>query len=79
MGIRYRHEVCERWIKEETHVETVLQNLGLANFDPEFFDQYEAYLVQTYNQAYGGTVLLRQKRSLTAALRFLKQKMTAKV
>ncbi|MEL7377524.1 MAG: FAD-dependent oxidoreductase, partial [Bacteroidota bacterium] len=25
MGIRYRHEVCEKWIKKGTHVEDVLQ------------------------------------------------------
>nr|MBP6795789.1 NAD(P)/FAD-dependent oxidoreductase [Saprospiraceae bacterium] len=41
MGIRYRHVVCEKWIKEKNHIETVLQNLSLANFDPEFFTQYE--------------------------------------
>ena len=78
MGIRYRHEVCERWIQTAASVEDVLQNLGLANFDPEFFEQYEAQLVKQYNQQYGGQVTLQQKRSLTAALRFLKQKITAK-
>ena len=50
MGIRYRHEVCEKWIKDKTPIETVLQNLGLANFDPEFFTEYESDIVKVYNQ-----------------------------
>ena len=41
MGIRYRHEVCEKWILEKADIKTVLQNLSKANFDPEFFRRYE--------------------------------------
>jgi NADPH-dependent 2,4-dienoyl-CoA reductase/sulfur reductase-like enzyme len=41
MGIRFRHEVCEKWIKERTPVDTVLAQLRMANFDPEFFKTYE--------------------------------------
>ncbi len=44
MGIRYRHEVCEKWIAEQTPIQTVLKNLSTANFDPEFFEQYEKHL-----------------------------------
>lgn len=76
MGIRYRHEVCEKWILEKTSVEVVLQNLGLANFDPEFFKEYEAEVVALYNKQFNANVVLRQQRSLTAALRFLKNKLT---
>ena len=75
MGVRYRHEVCEKWIEDQTHIEKVLENLGLANFDPEFFDEYEADLIAKYNQRYNGNIKLKQKRSLTAALRFLKGKL----
>ena len=71
MGIRYRHEVCERWIAQRTPVEEVLQNLGLANFDPEFFEEYESAVVAAYNQRHGRNLKLRQRRSLTAALKFL--------
>jgi len=42
MGIRYRHEVCERWIREELPVGEVLERLGEANFDPELFRRHEA-------------------------------------
>jgi NADPH-dependent 2,4-dienoyl-CoA reductase/sulfur reductase-like enzyme len=71
MGIRYRHEVCEKWIAEEAHIEQVLQQLGVANFDPEFYKQYEQDIVDLYNRQTGSQVKLRQKRSLTAALKFL--------
>lgn len=71
MGIRYRHEVCEKWIAEGTHVEEVLQKLGMANFDPEFYREYEREVVALYNRQSGKQLQLRQPRSLTAALKFL--------
>ncbi len=71
MGIRYRHEVCEKWIRSSAHIEEVLQNLGLANFDPEFFEAYEADVVALYNQQSGRQLQLRQKRGLEPVLRFL--------
>ncbi|MEZ4956167.1 MAG: FAD-dependent oxidoreductase [Saprospiraceae bacterium] len=73
MGVRYRHEVCEKWIKEKTSIEDVLQNLGIANFDPEFFKEYEGEIVKTYNQQTGNNLQLKKKRGLTGALRFLKK------
>lgn len=73
MGVRYRHEVCEAWIKAQTPVEQVLANLGLANFDPEFYDEYEADIVQQYNQQSGKQIQLRQKRGLSAAIKFLRK------
>jgi len=71
MGIRYRHEVCEKWISEKTHIEEVLSNLTLANFDPEFFSSYERLLVDTYNQETGSSLKLKQKKSLSNVLNFL--------
>jgi NAD(P)H-nitrite reductase large subunit len=71
MGVRYRHEVCEKWIKEQTNVEEVLQNLSLANFDPEFFEEYEKDLLETYQQETGKSLELKQKRSAGAVLQFL--------
>lgn len=72
MGIRYRHEVCEKWIREKTKVETVLQNLGLANFDPEFYKEYEQEVVNLYNQKFNKSLQLKTKRGLNAVTRFLK-------
>jgi hypothetical protein len=53
MGIRYRHAVCEKWIADKTNIETVIENLSLANFDPEFFDEYESAFIEMYNQKRG--------------------------
>ncbi|PSR55589.1 FAD-dependent oxidoreductase [Adhaeribacter arboris] len=52
MGIRYRHEVCERWIRNNTPIQEVLKNLREANFDPEFYKRYEPELLRQYNQLY---------------------------
>ena len=72
MGVRYRHEVCEKWIQEKTHIEEVLQNLGIANFDPEFYKEYEEEVINIYNRQTGNNLQLKKKRGLTGALRFLK-------
>lgn len=72
MGVRYRHEVCEKWIQTGAGIEAVLQQLGLANFDPEFFPQHEAELIALYNRQTGKNLVLKQKRGLPAVLNFLK-------
>lgn len=71
MGVRYRHEVCDRWITSGAHIEEVLTQLGMANFDPEFFEQYESALVALYNRQTGSALSLKQKRSLSAVLQWL--------
>ena len=63
-GIRYRHEVCERWFRERRTVEYVLENLGEGNFDPEFFKQYEPEIVAYYNLQHGTNLHLQRKRGL---------------
>ena len=73
MGVRYRHEVCEKWIQEKTNIEDVLQNLGIANFDPEFYKEYDEEVVKIYNQQTGSNLQLKKKRGLSGALRFLKK------
>ena len=72
MGIRFRHEVCEKWIKEKTHIDEVLQNLSLANFDPEFYEEYEGALLKHYNSQTGKNLSLKKKRKLDQVLTFLK-------
>lgn len=73
MGIRYRHEVCEKWIKNGSPIEEVLSNLSMANFDPEFFKTYEKHLVQSYNEISGSTIQLNKNKSLKAVLSFLRK------
>ncbi len=73
MGIRFRHEVCEKWIAEKTPIETVLANLSLANFDPEFFTQYEGELVAKYNSKFQKSITLIKKRKWADVFSFLKK------
>lgn len=71
MGVRYRQEVCEKWIAQQAHIEEVLQNLGIANFDPEFYNEYEQEVIKIYNQQSGKNLTLKKRRGLAGALRFL--------
>lgn len=71
MGIRYRHAVCEKWIADKSNIETVIENLSLANFDPEFFEEYESAFVDMYNQKNGKTLKLKAKRKLSLVEQFL--------
>ena len=76
MGVRYRHEVCEKWLANQTHIEEVIQNLSIANFDPEFYKEYESEVIKIYNQQTGKNLQLKQKRGLNGALRFLRKAIT---
>ena len=48
MGIRWRHEVCERWIAEQRSLEHVLAHLAEVSFDPEFFRRHEADVARAF-------------------------------
>jgi len=49
LGIRYRHEVCARWIEEKKPITYVLQHLKEANFDPEFYRRHEKEITSYFN------------------------------
>jgi NAD(P)H-nitrite reductase large subunit len=68
MGIRYRQEVCQQWIAQKTSIEEVLQNLGAANFDPEFYKSYEGDIIALYNEQAGTQLTLKKKRGLRSVL-----------
>ncbi|NUO00029.1 MAG: NAD(P)/FAD-dependent oxidoreductase [Saprospiraceae bacterium] len=72
MGVRYRHEVCNKWLREKTPVETVLQNLALANFDPEFFKTYEKEVIAVYNRQSGRNLASKRQGRLDEVIQFLK-------
>jgi NADPH-dependent 2,4-dienoyl-CoA reductase/sulfur reductase-like enzyme len=72
MGVRYRHEVCEKWIAEKANVETVLKNLSLANFDPELFKQYESDVIALYNSQNGTSLKLEKTSAWNNVFSFLK-------
>lgn len=52
MGIRFRHEVCDRWITEKREAGYVMEHLEEANFDPEFFTRYEGEIQAAWNEQY---------------------------
>lgn len=61
LGIRYRHEVCNRWLNEKRSVEYVLEHLSDANFDPEFYKHFEEELIANYNKKYNKQLQLKKK------------------
>lgn len=60
-GIRMRHEIFDRWLTEERDVNHVMEYLKDANFDPEFYAQYEAEIVRKFNSDYGTTIQPKKK------------------
>lgn len=50
MGLRYRHGVCETWIREERSVPYVIEHLKDANFDPEFFGGPERAIARAFRK-----------------------------
>lgn len=73
MGIRLRHEVCEKWLKNEALLEEVLPNLALANFDPEFYRRHEKDIVKLFNQRFGKNIRLQPRQNiLNKVYQFLK-------
>ncbi|MGH7885281.1 MAG: NAD(P)/FAD-dependent oxidoreductase [Thermodesulfobacteriota bacterium] len=50
MGIRYKHKVCESWIKEKKSLEYVLDNMKDANFDPEFYVKFETEIIKKFKK-----------------------------
>ncbi len=61
LGIRFRHEVCDRWLREQRSIEYVLEHLADANFDPEFYATYEHELLFIYNNKYNKEIVLKKK------------------
>ncbi len=47
-GIRLRHEIFDRWLGEKRDIDYVIQHLKEANFDPEFYTQYEGDILKKY-------------------------------
>lgn len=49
LGIRQRQAVWQQWIGEGKPIQHVLEYLPQANFDPEFFRQYEPDILAKFN------------------------------
>ena len=48
LGVRLRHEVCERWLRAGVTIDEVLPQLGLADFDPEWAGKRVVEAVQSW-------------------------------
>ena len=63
LGIRNRHDVWDKWLKNGQTLEYVIQHLPKANFDPEFSEQWEREAQKKYNEEYPEQpVIVRKKR-----------------
>nr|WP_298924421.1 FAD/NAD(P)-binding oxidoreductase [uncultured Allomuricauda sp.] len=60
-GIRMRHEVFDRWLTQEKDVDYVMEHLIDANFDPEFYKNYETEIVSKYNTDFGKSIKMKKK------------------
>lgn len=67
MGIRFRHEVCDRWIKRRTPVTDVVKDLRKANFDPELFKSYEPQIREQFNREFP-ELAVKTKRNVVSAI-----------
>lgn len=60
-GIRMRHEIFNRWLTEKRSTDYVMEYLKDANFDPEFYKQYEEEVVAKYNLEQGTSITTKKK------------------
>ena len=60
-GIRLRHEVFDRWLSEKRTIDYVMEHLRDANFDPEFYKNFESQIVSKYNSDLGKSINLKKK------------------
>ena len=51
-GIRLRHELFDRWLREQSSVDYVLQHLKKANFDPEFYTRHEREILNGFKKVF---------------------------
>jgi NAD(P)H-nitrite reductase large subunit len=72
LGIRFRQEVCEKWIREQTYLPEVITNLEMARFDPEFYPFYQKGLIEAYEERFNRKLSTTGKFSLNRVIRLLK-------
>ncbi len=68
LGIRFRHELCDQWIKEGKHIDEVMEELPKANFDPEFYKQHEPEIIEKFNAETGKALKVKAKKGLFSLL-----------
>lgn len=64
LGIRNKHELWDKWIKEEKPLDYVIQHLPKANFDPEFYKHWENEIQQKFINEFPGKKVTVKKKGL---------------
>jgi len=70
-GIRLRHEIFDKFLREKRDIDYVLANLKSANFDPEFYAQHENEIIDSFNNTTEKNITLKKQGGLKAALAIL--------
>jgi NAD(P)H-nitrite reductase large subunit len=60
-GMRMRHELFDRWLKEGRTVSYLIEHLADANFDPEFYKTFEAEIAAAFSSQTGIVITPRRK------------------
>lgn len=60
LGVRFRHEICDRWLNENRTMDYVMEHLADGNFDPEFSQHFEQELVNVYNKKFEKNIQLKK-------------------
>ncbi len=60
-GIRMRHEIFDRWLTKGRDIDYVMEHLADANFDPEFYKQYEKEIVLKFNSDFSKSIQTKKK------------------
>ena len=60
-GIRLRHERFDSWLRQKAKVETVLEQLKDANFDPEFYAAHESEILEKFNRDFDANLRVAPK------------------
>jgi hypothetical protein len=73
MGIRFRQEVCDRWISQKAKLKEVLSSIRLAFFDPEFYRDHAPQVIRAAREQTGHDIQLTSPWALNAVLQFMKK------
>lgn len=65
LGMRLRHEVCDKWLQQKRKIEEVMANLSQLNFDPEFYDRYEKEILAAFNEQTRKNIRRNKKKVLS--------------
>lgn len=61
-GMRLRHAFFDEALQNSATVESVLERLHLANFDPEFYERHHPDILQAFNAQFGTNLQQKKKK-----------------